>query len=65
MGGLSLEVMNPSHTRGLLRCGKGNMTQRLRIKFLPPFYAGRYLAGWRGLETSFLAEAKGRKESGN
>lgn len=53
MGELSLEVMSPSHTRRLLRWGKGYMTQRLRIKFLPPFYAGRQV-GWMERFETFL-----------
>lgn len=63
MGGASLEVMHPSHTRGLWRWGKNrNATQRLRIKFLPPFCAGGRLVDGGGLGHSFPAKAEGGGE---
>lgn len=49
MGGSSLEVMNPSHTRGLLRWRNRNTTQRLRIKLPPPSMQGGRPAGCRGI----------------
>lgn len=59
-----MEVMNPRHTRGLLRWGKQNVTQRFGIKFFLAFCAGRpvcWFAGGGGLGPSFPAEAKGEE----
>lgn len=44
-----MEVMNPSHTRGLLRWGNRNTTQRLRIKLPPPSMQGGRPTGCRGV----------------